>query len=306
MREFAFLLLRLSGIPFLLRELFQRRRVSILCYHDPRPEDLEQHLSVLGRLYNFVALRQYLAWRAGRAALPAKPLVVTFDDGHRGNYRLREVLVRHGVTATIFVCSGIVGTNERFWWQGLPAGERERLKALPNAIRRDLIRRRDTGRTNDARERKALSCREVRELGSLIDFQSHTRFHSILPQCVRAEALDEIRGSKAELEQKFGLDVYAFAYPNGDYTARDIEIARSAGYACALTMDGGYNGKHTDAYRLRRIAMADRAGRSELIVKASGFWVVWERVAVRARTWHGDKQSVGARKSLANADSAAR
>jgi peptidoglycan/xylan/chitin deacetylase (PgdA/CDA1 family) len=88
----------------------------------------------------------------------------------------------------------------------------------------------------------------------------------------------EIAGSKSELEARFGLNIYAMAYPNGDYSDREIEIVRSAGYQCALTLDGGFNETNTDLLRLQRIPIYDQADLNELIVKASGLWDLLIRV----------------------------
>lgn len=288
-RRLVFLMLRLIGLPFLLRELIQRRRVSILCYHDPRPEDFARHLRILTRLYNVISLRRYLEWRRDPAqTLPPKSLVFTFDDGHCGNYQLRDLLARCQIPATIFLCSSIVGTRRHFWWKEAHDLDRELLKSASDGERIRALE--DSGFTElrEYSERQALSAQEIEELKALVDFQSHTRFHPILSHCSDERAAEEIRDSKIELEQRFGVPVYAIAYPNGDHTARDVGLARGAGYECALTIDGGYNNRNTDAFRLRRLRIADAAGEHELIVKASGLWAIWERVAVRRA---GDRSS---------------
>ncbi len=279
MRRFVFLLLRLTGLPFLLRELMQRRRVSILCYHDPRPEDFERHLRVLTKLYNVIPLCRYLDWRrTGESGLPRKALVITLDDGHKGNFLLREVLRRHDVPATIFVCSGVIGTRRHFWWKEAPDTERERLKQIDHTERL-LKLAADTGftETREYTERQALSMEETEELGRFVSFQSHTRFHPVLPTCGDKQAMEEIRGSKIELERVLGTSVSALAYPNGSYTEREMQFAREAGYECALTTDGGYSGRNNDRYRLPRLCMSDGAEENEVVVKASGLWSVWER-----------------------------
>lgn len=288
MRAIIFWLLRLTGLPLLLREVVQRRRVSILCYHDPRPEDFARHLRVLTRLYSVIPLERYLAWRRDPAIdLPPKALVITLDDGHRGNYALTDVLARYGIVVTIFVCSAIVGTHRRFWWKDLSRAECARLKRISDADRLKALTQGGHEETREYPERHALSTQEMQVLGAHADLQSHTRFHPVLPRCTDARAADEIAGSKAELERRFGLRVQALAYPNGDYTPRDVALARQAGYACALTIDGGYNDASTDLFRLRRLPMSDQATNSELIVKASGLWTLWERAAARARERRG-------------------
>ena len=289
-RRSMFLMLRATGIPLLLRETVQRHRVTILCYHQPCAEDFARQLEILTRHYNVISLSRYLQWRADAAVrLPPKPLVITFDDGHRSNYQLKEVLLRHQIPATIFLCSAIVGTNRHFWWNSAPPRDVERLKRVGDDERRTMLSSRGLGETREHLERQALSSEELVELREIVDFQSHTRFHPILPCCDDRRALDEIAESRRELKERFGLASDAFAYPNGDYNERDVKLVQHAGYRCALTIDGGYNSRTNDVFRLRRIRMSDAADASELIVKASGLWGVWERMAEPRRNARAPK-----------------
>ncbi len=113
MKRLIFQLMRLSAIPFLIRELIQRNRVTIIAYHALDPDTAEAHFGALQRRYNLISLRDYMEARSGGGSgrLPPKALVVTFDDGHRSNYRLKPVLERYKIPATFFLCSGIVGAR---------------------------------------------------------------------------------------------------------------------------------------------------------------------------------------------------
>ena len=274
LRELVFLLLRYTGIPFLLRELVQRHFVSIVCLHDPTPEAADRHFTVLKRLYTIIPLLQYLEWRDNPdLPMPPKPMVVTLDDGHCGNYVLEPVLKKHNIRVTMFLCSGIVETRRHFWWtKARDRAEREALKRMLDADRVTRLGECGYAETREYDVRQALSKAELEKLKPLVDFQSHTRFHPILPNCTTERAAEEISGSRRELEERFGVTAYALAYPNGDYSARDIDLVESAGYRCALTLDGSYNTRRTHPLRLRRIALEDAADESELIVKASGLW----------------------------------
>jgi poly-beta-1,6-N-acetyl-D-glucosamine N-deacetylase len=274
-RRFTFLLLRLIGIPFLLRELIQRKWVTILCWHNPTPEMMADHIHRLQRHYNIISLRQYIEWRQGRSevAIPPKALVITLDDGHLGNYYLEPVVRSMAVPITIFLCSAIVGTHRHYWWTAVSsANEIEILKRIPDDQRRARLSVFGFDEYREHNERQALSSEEITVLKSAMDFQAHTRLHPVLPMCPDERVHDEIDNCKIELERDFGLEIYAFAYPNGDYSDRDVEAVRSAGFQCALTLDGGFNTSKTDPFRLRRIPVDDAANSNELIVKASGLW----------------------------------
>jgi poly-beta-1,6-N-acetyl-D-glucosamine N-deacetylase len=238
-----------------MRRTIGRRRATILVYHNPSPAVMEQHLALLTRLYRVVSLREYVEQRSSGA------LVVTLDDGYAANFALRDVFARFSVVPTIFVCTGIVGTNRGFWFRHV--GEADF----------------DPDEQRVARE--ALSDDEIRELATVADVQAHTVTHPILPRCTAEQAEAEISGSKRDLEQRFGIDVYAFAYPNGEYTDRDARLVREAGYRCAVAVGGRMDDESADLYALPRITVDDHDGADELIVKASGLWPWLERVSGR-------------------------
>jgi peptidoglycan/xylan/chitin deacetylase (PgdA/CDA1 family) len=275
MRKLAFLTLRLTLLPLLFRELLQRNKVTIVVYHAPTSQVFDAHIGVLRRFYNIVPLSAYVDARRTRdfSKLPPKALVVTLDDGRQSNYALKDVLERHNVPITIFVCSGLIGTRRRFWFLHEKSSTIvQRLKTVPDDERLAALRGAGFEEAKEFDERQALSIIELRELNSRADFQSHTVFHPILPRCSEEKAEAEIAASRSDLQTRLGCEVYALAFPNGDYSERELRLAARAGYSCALTLDRGFNTKRTPLFRLRRICIPDDADRHELLVKASGLW----------------------------------
>jgi poly-beta-1,6-N-acetyl-D-glucosamine N-deacetylase len=276
-----FLLLRWCGLPRFWRFWLQRGKVTILCYHDPAPDVLAAHVAQLRNDYSIMSLRDFVAWHrsGGRETLPRNPLVITLDDGHAGNARLLDLVMRDTLPITILLCSGIVGTQRHFWWKEVgTVADRTRLKNLPDEERLRELERWGYQETASYPDRQALSREEIRTMAPYIDFQAHTRLHPLLPKCTANRAMEEILGCKDDLVRDFGLDIYAFAYPNGDNSDRDVDLVRQAGYTCALTTEEGGNDDSTDVYRLKRIIISDNAGVDELVVKASGFWAALNRL----------------------------
>ncbi len=255
----------------------QRHRPSIILYHDPDPILFAAHIDALKKHFSLISLRDYIDARLGNTLhlLPRYPLVITIDDGLAGNFKLLQVIAKKKVPVTIFLTSGIVDTTRHFWWTALKSEEdfRSMKKKRNQEVACELSRFGLSKETAHA-TRQALSAQEIRKMQPYIDFQAHTRFHPVLPMCTFEEAYEEISVCKTELEAKFSLDIYALAYPHGDYSDRDVELAKQAGYRCALTVDGGLNGKSTDLFRLKRIYMPDDAVPMEAIIKASGLWNV--------------------------------
>lgn len=277
-KERLCLLMRLTGIPLLIRETLQRRRVTILLYHRLDPETADRHFEVLRHRYTPISLQRFLAARRHSKLdlLPPKPLIITIDDGHRSVRRLKPVLVKHQVPVTVFLCSGLVDTNRPFWFSapGLMPAARQHLKTVPDEERLAALRALGFDPLTEADERESLNIAEVHELSSFVDFQSHSVSHPILPACSDEKAAEEIARSKVDLEAKLSTTVNALAYPNGSYGQREVQATLLAGYECGVTTRAGFNSSSTPPFELRRIITEDNCGVNELVVRSCGLWSV--------------------------------
>ena len=275
MRRVFFLLIRALLIPTIIRELVQRKCVTILVYHNPSVETAREHFRALRRRYNIIPLRDYIRARLSGSlvGLPPKSMVITIDDGHATNYLLRGLLKDMGIPATVFLCSGLVGTNRHYWFKHDASGlDIQKMKKMPDHERLRALA--EFGYTDEAEfeDRQALSAEEIEELKPWVDFQSHTVTHPILPRCSEGKAACEIAQSKADLESRFGLDIYAICYPNGDYSDRDIAACKDAGYTCGVASEPGFNCSSTDLFRLKRFGVNEQADINQLLVTACGVW----------------------------------
>jgi len=274
LRETVAALFRFSGMPSLIRALLVRRRVTIIFYHDPEPQVVEQHLRYLARHYRFITLGTLVdaIRRKDWTGIQRHSLVVTIDDGHKGNARLGEIFAKYHARPTIYLCSQIVGTQRRFWFR-LPGVHAQPLKYLSHSARLAELKRRHgwepTSEGGDGPH--ALSFEELRHLEGYVDFGSHTRFHPILTTCSDEECRQEIALSKTEVEAMLGSECRHFSYPNGDYTQREVNYAREAGYLSARTVDLGWNGPETDPFRLKMTGVSDDASISVLACQVVGF-----------------------------------
>src|SRR5205823_1109167 len=148
--------------------------------------------------------------------------------------------------------------HRHYWWfHTRSASESAACKNMPDAERLAFLSSRGYQQERDYPDRQALSRSEIDALKPWVDFQSHTVTHPILTACPDEKAEHEIAQSKRKLEEQYRLSIEALAFPNGDYGEREIALARTAGYVCALTLDRGLNDERTDLFRLRRIALSD-------------------------------------------------
>ena len=255
----------LLGIPFLIREWICRNRFAILMYHDPKPTTFAKHIAYLSRYYTVISLDTLVSaiQRKDFSQIPSKSVVITIDDGHAGNFELLPIFKRYRIRPTLYVCTQIVNTHRHFWFEidGQSKAEKEMLKRLSNVERLAHLKRTagfEPEKTYP--DRQALNIAEMKEMGSSIDFQPHTRFHSILPHCTEIECKQEIIESKTDLESLLGVECLHFSYPNGDYTEREMEIVKAGGFRSARTTEIGWNTLDTSPYRLKAIPITDDAG----------------------------------------------
>jgi peptidoglycan/xylan/chitin deacetylase (PgdA/CDA1 family) len=176
----------------------------------------------------FIALRDLVAALDGRAELPARSALVTFDDGYRatGHAALR-VLGERGVPAVFFVPTDHVGDTNAF--------EADTAEPPEPICGWDELRR-------------------LEEAG--ISVESHGASHAALSGLDPDERDDELRRSKAALEAALGKRVDAVAYPYGDAGGTAASTLADLGYRVAFGYGGGpFTLGAVDRFHLPRIAL---------------------------------------------------
>lgn len=162
---------------------------------------------------------------AGEENSPGRRIALTFDDGFENVLRHGlEPLRQHGFRAIQFLVAGLVGrTNE---WEQRQGEVSERL----------------------------MDVTQVREwLSAGHEIGAHTFTHPWLTRLPRAQAREEIRSSKASLEDQFGIRVRHFCYPFGDWNPEVRDLVAEAGFDTACTTQPGLNLPGGDAFQLRRL-----------------------------------------------------
>jgi peptidoglycan/xylan/chitin deacetylase (PgdA/CDA1 family) len=190
-----------------------------------RPEQFLQQMSYLfAHASCVITLERLCHSLASGEALPARCIVITFDDGFADNYtQAYPILQRFGFPATIFLTVGFIGTAE------LPV-----LSGLHRAAR-------------------PLTWQQVDEMGRHgISFGSHTLTHPSLPQLGAEELQREVYGSRLLLEEKLARGVEFFCYPKGEYTATVKAVVQRAGYAGACSIYPGSVRMQSDLFALPR------------------------------------------------------
>lgn len=275
MKKIIFKLVRYSGLPFIFRELIQRNKVTILMFHDIDKKTAKKTFSYLVKNYNLIDLNDFIeaCKIKDNKRIPKKALIITFDDGHLGNYELVPLIKKFDIPVTIFLCSSIINTNRHYWFrfQDQPI-DVPKLKLESTNKRLELLSKVGFKQDKEYNQPQALQRSHIDQMKHFINMQSHTMFHPILPRCTFEDAKKEIFNSKEFLEREYDLKINAIAYPNGDYSERDITLVKKAGYECGITVDYGFNTIHSDLFKLKRLSSNDTKDLNELIVKSSGVW----------------------------------
>lgn len=264
--EVASRILRLSGIGFLFRKLLWRDRAAILIYHDPKPAVIDAHLRYLARISCLVSMPDL--W----GAFCGVPLTaIAIDDGAIGLLDLEPVFRKHRVRPMIYLCTGTISAGAGFWWLAARSErEVEQLKTLDNRSRQEALAAVGFDQAREVVPRQALPVEALRSMREWADLGAHTRFHPILTRCDPQECKEEIVASRTELEGAVGMPFLDFAYPNGDYSDREVEIVKAAGFRSARTCDPGWNSRDADRFRLKAFVIDDNASVDKLAIQLTG------------------------------------
>ena len=284
-----------------LHHLARRRRradLLILCYHGvtprrPRPgfaplfvtrADFEQQLRYVRRHYRILPIDAAIAelWAGG---LREPTACITFDDGYRNNRtEALPVLERLGVPATVYLATGMIGTNRRLWTtqladRGVPREEIDRLKRLSPRARDAVIaaieRQAPVWQAEDDDTLAMMDWADVRamEASGLVSFGGHTANHEILSTLDEREREVEIAGCLDTLRSSVANPSSTFAYPNGqpeDFDAAGVEALRRAGITAGLSTIEGFTDRSADHFALRRIPVSGDLSFSQFRVLTAG------------------------------------
>lgn len=235
------------------------------------PEQFEQHARHL-RDNGFVSLTaSELVNLRKTGSVPERAVVLTFDDGFADFHRnALPVLMRYGLTATLYVVSGYVGGSSRW---------------LADAQSHPLL--------------NWSQLADVRRSG--VEIGAHTVSHPALDTLPLAQAKDEIVLSKRELENGLGIEVRSFAYPYGYYSQAVRELVVSAGYISACAVRYAVSHPADDPFALCRQIVrhdTDVAGFAALLSgKPPRLRTLYDRA--RSTAWTQLRHSLYRRRSLA-------
>ena len=218
----------------------------VLAEYGVPPQRFAEHLDTLARRgWRFVDLDTVIAALDGRARLPERALLVSFDDCYLDLLsEAAPLLAERGIPAVAYAVAGLTGAANE--WDR-PLGARE-LRLL------------------DAEGLRALATAGV-EIGS------HGMNHRQLTKLPLAEAAAEIRDSAAALEALGLPRPRTFSYPHGECDPGVEAAVGESGYEAAFTVTPGRVERGGDRYALPRIEVLASDSPARLRLKlATASW----------------------------------
>ncbi|MDH4234375.1 MAG: polysaccharide deacetylase family protein [Gallionella sp.] len=258
------------------------------------PEELDAFLTYFTEHFDCGTLAtQHERYLSGE--ITARPLLaLTFDDAQHDNYKnARPVLARHRVKASFFVPVKAVERQELLWHDclgfailtllkhahdgrermmqvlaaaGLPAIDPRNLvsnvveasKRLTLDARLHLVEAlaETSGAPPSPEFARLMSFEEIAELAADgHEIGSHSMTHCLMPECDDRALTYEVAESRHVLQDRLGLPVETFCYPNGNSDVRTARAVAQAGYRRAVTTAWGNNGQEADRFQLHRYDM---------------------------------------------------
>jgi peptidoglycan/xylan/chitin deacetylase (PgdA/CDA1 family) len=281
-----------TGALSLYHRLRNRRTLTVVLFHrvltrdDPRWETslspwtvaddtFDECLTFFGRHYALVTLDDVRASMRGTRRLPARSLLITFDDGFADNIDYALPLLRkHRAPATVFITSDIIGREERLWTEDLLGAfesgliHQQQISDLHrllfgegicspdcSKLMWDIVRRGpelDEVRAQATLYKLKIGLRRVKhprqmltreEIGKLVieglSIGAHGKTHTSLPLSSNVAAeLHRPRVILTEVTAARSQDpIDALSFPHGSYTADIANQALAAGYKLLFTSE---------------------------------------------------------------------
>ncbi|MCJ8320355.1 MAG: polysaccharide deacetylase family protein [Colwellia sp.] len=260
-------------------------------------EALDMHVKLIKQNFTLITMSELRKLIDKGSKVDGRYAIITFDDGYYDNYsEAYPVLLDNNVSAVFYLVTDFVGSTVTPWWDDIAfilrcsAGQSYKLpksneviyldpdnidKAIQQVIFKakriknfDILQVLDDIRKCFPSAVKELSnkqeslfmswehAKEMTENG--MEIGSHTLSHRMLAQLSAEEQEQEIKRSKALIEEKLDITIDSIAYPVGRYhcyTQGTCEITDRAGYLIGFNNEPGRNNIINNPFDINRICV---------------------------------------------------
>lgn len=264
------------------RRALNNKCILSIYFHKPSKAEFEASLRWLKKNeFQFLSTTDIEKIIKKDIPFPKGGVLITVDDGWQSNEdNVVEIAQQYRVPVTIFVSTAPVEEGA-YWWSYLPKAKqnglkyssKKILKTLPNEKRLLQV---DAIKKEVIIEREAMTVDQVKKASQAkyVTIGSHTHTHPILTKCSEKQVYDEMIISRKKLETWIGKEVPYFAYTNGDYGKREVEILKTLNYRLAFSTYPGYltPAMLKEKYALPRFLFLEGVSFAENICRMVGIW----------------------------------
>lgn len=205
-------------------------RATILMYHSISIDDTAFSVSPrkFGAQMRFLSESKYkviplseLVQRLENNVRLKGEIVITFDDGYKDNFlNAYPILKQYNFPATIFMTTDLVGHF-------------------------------------DNRNIEMLTEEDIKEMhrSGFIDIEPHSCSHPKLARCSKEDVFLEVGNSKGVIERLLDKTCSFFAYPYGSFNDDTVNVLRSLGFTCAVTVEEGSIDEGENLFKLKRVSI---------------------------------------------------
>lgn len=247
--------------------------IKSLYYHAPSPVGFERMIRYyIKRGYRFIDVSELLLILSSKQKVIEKLAFVSLDDGRRANLQLLPVIEKYNIPICIFVSTDPLESGN-YWWDFV-IKERgvQKMNEFKELSYNDFYSQLSEMQKRNVIPRTSLTIDEVKMLSRhpLVSIQSHTVNHPILTRVPDDVLNSELNDSKVILERMTGEEIFAFSYPNGSLTSREVDACKLH-YKLAFTTEQRNIKLGDDLFLLPRYALTGQYHRDLLKV-----WGVWK------------------------------
>lgn len=237
---------------------------TILFFHEVNDQKwLTNIIELLIKNYNIIGLQELENYYYEKKELK-NSCHITFDDGDITFYKnVLPIIKKYKIPVSTYVSPLIAKEGKNFWFQEIKDYDRNKMieiikkvtkleqddttlsdvKTLLKKLKIEVIleiikiyQRETKTLPKDSMNMNSKQLIEVKSTG-LVDIGAHTLTHPLLVNETHEIASREIVGSIDLLSNILGCSVKYFVYPNGNYSAREIEILKKKGITLAFTTE---------------------------------------------------------------------
>jgi glycosyltransferase involved in cell wall biosynthesis/peptidoglycan/xylan/chitin deacetylase (PgdA/CDA1 family) len=274
-----------ESLAFLMIQLYyitgdKNEDILSIYFHNPPKKLFERILKwLIAKKYKFISVAE-LKSMISEKRKDSKCVFISFDDGWQGNIELMDLIEKFKIPVAIFVTTEALKEGNYWWEYSLINGQKKysglkKVEEFKNLQEKTFKEKLAILKHHYTLERSSITLEELQRLGrsEYVTIGSHTVTHPILIRCTPETQVSELNDSKKLLAQMLNKDVEFLAYPNGDYDAEIIKIAKQCGYSLGFTTNPGrIDVENVDTFIIPRNSLYDNGGYYENISKILGIW----------------------------------